>query len=264
MSSSYPGTFSDFLKYPEIVTMSVPTESGEFKYRSCSFSSMSFSLWSRRLYGSSSSSPFVPQMISSRLFRSSGHSGRLESSRLAIGNAGQKPSTTVRISWRTSAFSNRISTETSSRVLTTKARSRTVNSFSIAPSLFRKTTPFPTGVLSSLSQFSSDDGPGGKRSPYTQVSPPPSSRRWAQGVGLLGAASVLFGKTKYLLAALKLTKLASLGSMFLSIGAYSMIFGWPYAVGMVGLILCHECGHLAVMLQRGIPFSPMVFIPFST
>lgn len=79
---------------------------------------------------------------------------------------------------------------------------------------------------------------------------------------MLGAASVLFGKTKYVLAALKLTKLASLGSMVVTIGTYSMFFGLPYAAGMVGLIMVHECGHALVMLQRGIPFSPMVFMPF--
>lgn len=85
-------------------------------------------------------------------------------------------------------------------------------------------------------------------------------------MGALGAlgtgAVVLFGKTKYLLAALKLTKLASLGSMILTVGTYSMFFGLPYASGMVGLILVHEVGHALVMKQRGIPFSPMVFVPF--
>jgi Zn-dependent protease len=41
-----------------------------------------------------------------------------------------------------------------------------------------------------------------------------------------------------------------------------MFFGLPYAAGMVGLILVHEVGHALVMHQRGIPFSPMVFVPF--
>ena len=118
-----------------------------------------------------------------------------------------------------------------------------------------------TNMLSLVHYYSDGGGP----SRFPQVNRPnrsSSSNRWAQGVGILGAASVLFGKTKYILAALKVTKLASLGSMVLSIGAYSMLFGWPYAIGVVGLIFCHECGHLAVMLNRGIPFSPMVFIPF--
>merc|ERR1719162_1102166 len=50
--------------------------------------------------------------------------------------------------------------------------------------------------------------------------------------------------------------------MILTIGTYSMFFGLPYAAGMVGLILVHEIGHAAVMHARGVPFSPMVFIPF--
>lgn len=93
--------------------------------------------------------------------------------------------------------------------------------------------------------------------------PPPNNRSIGNAAGMIGTgALVLFGKTKYVLAALKLTKLAPLGSMILTIGTYSMFFGLPYAAGMVGLILVHEIGHAAVMHQRGVPFSPMVFIPF--
>lgn len=90
----------------------------------------------------------------------------------------------------------------------------------------------------------------------------PNGNRLAQGAGLLGAASMFLGKGKYLLGALKLTKMASLGSMVLSVGTYTMFFGFPYAVGMVGLLLVHETGHAWVMHARGIPFSPMVFMPF--
>jgi Zn-dependent protease len=50
--------------------------------------------------------------------------------------------------------------------------------------------------------------------------------------------------------------------MVLTSFAYSFFFGWPYAVGMVGLIFFHECGHALVMKKYGVPFSPMVFIPF--
>lgn len=110
------------------------------------------------------------------------------------------------------------------------------------------------GQLGAVTHFSSFFGGGGGRRP--------GGNRLAQGVGLLGAASVLFGKTKYVLAALKLTKLASLGSMIFTVGAYTMVFGFPYAVGMVSLILVHETGHALAMLHRGIPFSPMVFLPF--
>lgn len=73
---------------------------------------------------------------------------------------------------------------------------------------------------------------------------------------------MLWGKGKYILGALKLTKFASLGSMLVTVGAYSMFFGVPYAVGMTSLILIHESGHALVMKKLNIPFSPMVFVPF--
>jgi Zn-dependent protease len=105
--------------------------------------------------------------------------------------------------------------------------------------------------LGSLSHFSSSDRK------------PPGGSKIARGVGIAGtSALVLFGKGKYLLGALKLTKLASLGSMLVSVGTYSMFFGVPYAVGMVGLIVVHEAGHALVMHSKGIPFSPMVLVPF--
>jgi hypothetical protein len=65
--------------------------------------------------------------------------------------------------------------------------------------------------------------------------------RYGWAGGALGAGALLVGKGKYILGALKLTKLSSLASMFVTVGAYSMVFGAPYAIGMVGLILVHEC-----------------------
>jgi hypothetical protein len=109
--------------------------------------------------------------------------------------------------------------------------------------------------LGPVSHFSSR-GSGGNRKP-------PMTNRVASGVGLVGSgALLLWGKGKYIFGALKLGKLATLGSMFVTVGTYSMFFGLPYAVGMVGLILLHESGHAVVMLKRGIPFSPMLFVPF--
>ncbi|KAL3759124.1 hypothetical protein ACHAWU_008576 [Discostella pseudostelligera] len=87
--------------------------------------------------------------------------------------------------------------------------------------------------------------------------------RLVSSLGMIGAGGMLLlGKGKYLLGALKLTKFASLGSMLLTVGAYTAFYGLPYAVGMTSLILIHESGHALVMKKLGIPFSPMVFIPF--
>ena len=73
---------------------------------------------------------------------------------------------------------------------------------------------------------------------------------------------MLMGKGKYILGALKLTKFASLGSMLVTVGAYAAFYGFPYALGMTSLILVHESGHALVMKKLGIPFPPMVFVPF--
>jgi len=44
--------------------------------------------------------------------------------------------------------------------------------------------------------------------------------------------------------------------------AYSWIFGWPYAVGFVLLLLCHEMGHFLAAKQRGLDVGAPTFIPF--
>ena len=93
--------------------------------------------------------------------------------------------------------------------------------------------------------------------------PQPPRNRITAGLASIGTAGMLLaGKGKYLIGALKLTKFASLGSMLVTVGTYSMFYGWPFATGMVGLILVHESGHALMMHKLGIPFKPMVFIPF--
>lgn len=61
----------------------------------------------------------------------------------------------------------------------------------------------------------------------------------------------------------KLGKLLSTGgTMILSMAAYSWIFGWPYAVGFVLLLFCHEMGHYLAAKQRGLNVGAPTFIPF--
>lgn len=50
--------------------------------------------------------------------------------------------------------------------------------------------------------------------------------------------------------------------MLISIWAYALFFGWPFAVGFVLLMFVHECGHLIVAKKFGLPVSAPVFIPF--
>lgn len=52
------------------------------------------------------------------------------------------------------------------------------------------------------------------------------------------------------------------GTMLLSMAVYAWIFGWPYAVGFVLLILFHEMGHYVAARQRGLNVGAPTFIPF--
>jgi len=51
-------------------------------------------------------------------------------------------------------------------------------------------------------------------------------------------------------------------SMLVSIGAYAWIWGLPFAIGFVLLILVHELGHVFELRRQGIPASAPLFIPF--
>jgi hypothetical protein len=88
-----------------------------------------------------------------------------------------------------------------------------------------------------------------RRRPPPRQEPPeedPSTARdkIMKRLGSLGAVGyLLLAKTKYVLVALKLTKAAPLVSMVLTSATYSLFFGWPFAVGMVGQTLLHELGH---------------------
>ena len=95
-----------------------------------------------------------------------------------------------------------------------------------------------------------------------EVNKPQQKSRTGMLISLGLGASFLAGKMKFVLVALKLTKATPLISMVLTSATYSLFFGWPYAIGMVGLIFVHECGHAVVMKYYNVPFSPMVFIPF--
>ena len=52
------------------------------------------------------------------------------------------------------------------------------------------------------------------------------------------------------------------GTMLISVFAYSLVFGWPYAAGFVALILVHEMGHFVAARKRGLDVGAPTFIPF--
>jgi Zn-dependent protease len=91
----------------------------------------------------------------------------------------------------------------------------------------------------------------------------------ASGVALLlgskakVALLLVLGKLKLVFAALKLGKLVTTGSsMLLMASVYSRLYGWPFAGGLVLLILVHELGHGLAARAVGMPVGAPVFIPF--
>lgn len=65
-----------------------------------------------------------------------------------------------------------------------------------------------------------------------------------------------------LLAVTKIKAVTTLGTMFISIAAYALAFGWPFAVGFVLLIFIHEMGHVIQLRREGVEASAPIFIPF--
>jgi Zn-dependent protease len=50
--------------------------------------------------------------------------------------------------------------------------------------------------------------------------------------------------------------------MLVSVGAYSLIWGWRFAAGFVVLLLVHEMGHVIQLRRQGVKASAPMFIPF--
>jgi len=66
-------------------------------------------------------------------------------------------------------------------------------------------------------------------------------------------------KAKFLL--LGLTKLGTLLSMLAAAGVYWTLWGWRFALGVVGSIYVHEMGHVAALRRYGIKASAPMFLP---
>jgi Zn-dependent protease len=50
--------------------------------------------------------------------------------------------------------------------------------------------------------------------------------------------------------------------IFISVGAYTLIWGWKFAVGFVLLILVHEMGHFFEARRQGLDVTLPTFVPF--
>src|SRR3954453_16868665 len=89
-------------------------------------------------------------------------------------------------------------------------------------------------------------------------------KRGGGGIVAIGLLIVkFFAKIKVVLLLLpKLKILTTSGSMLVSVAAYSLIWGWRFALGFVVLLFVHEMGHVIQLRREGIKASAPVFIPF--
>ncbi len=97
-----------------------------------------------------------------------------------------------------------------------------------------------------------------------------ASGTWTGKLGIFGMIGLAVWKFKWLAALVLtkgklilfgLTKVSTLASMCLAIGAYAAAWGWQFAVGFVVIMYVHEMGHVYALRRLGIRADAPVFIP---
>jgi Zn-dependent protease len=112
-----------------------------------------------------------------------------------------------------------------------------------------------------MSEQRTHELPGGWLPPVAPERKPPWWRRF--GGGLIAALIFAGAKLKAVLVLLpKIKVLTTSGSMLVSVAAYSLIWGWKFAVGFVVLLFVHEMGHVIALRREGVQASAPLFIPF--
>jgi Zn-dependent protease len=129
--------------------------------------------------------------------------------------------------------------------------------------------PLP-GPPVSTSLWRSADAPlPSGRDPFGE--PPPARRttgnlrRRISGAlaALVAVIAKFFAAIKGLVLLLpKLKLLTTAGTALVSVAAYSLWFGWTFAIGFVVLLFVHEMGHVIQLRREGIKATAPMFVPF--
>jgi Zn-dependent protease len=99
--------------------------------------------------------------------------------------------------------------------------------------------------------------------PVLPPQPPPVKKGLLSKLGPIGLLLFfVFGKLKYVGVLLQIGKFKTFITMLISIWAYAMFWGWPFAVGFVALLFIHEMGHVIALRMMGIKATAPMFIPF--
>jgi Zn-dependent protease len=96
-----------------------------------------------------------------------------------------------------------------------------------------------------------------------QFEPRPQSgirRRVSAFAAAILAVLAKFKAVIFLLPKLKL--FASTGTILVSLAAYALLWGWPFAAGFIVLLFVHEMGHVIALRREGLKASAPMFIPF--
>jgi len=97
-----------------------------------------------------------------------------------------------------------------------------------------------------------------------EIAPEPPRPWWRRGLSWIfvaGAFLLKFGKAALLLLP-KAKLLTTSGTMLVSLAAYSLFWGWKFALGFILLLFVHEMGHVIQLRREGIEASAPMFIPF--
>jgi Zn-dependent protease len=80
---------------------------------------------------------------------------------------------------------------------------------------------------------------------------------------IVAAAVALIAKLKAVLLFLpKIKILVTAASALVSVGAYSLLWGWQFAAGFVVLLFVHEMGHVIALRREGVKACAPMFVPF--
>jgi len=112
-------------------------------------------------------------------------------------------------------------------------------------------------------------GPVAAENPFGEPEPARRERKGLRGrIGsALAALGALFAKfwaaiKAGLLLLPKIKVLGTAGTALISVAAYSLFWGWTFALGFVLLLFVHEMGHVIALRREGIRASAPMFVPF--
>jgi Zn-dependent protease len=127
----------------------------------------------------------------------------------------------------------------------------------------------PRGAAPSGLSRPTDGAGGAGENPFAQ---PPQTRAVARKlrqrvIGVLAALGALIAKFFAAIKGLvllvpKFKLLTTAGTALVSVAAYSLWFGWTFAIGFVVLLFVHEMGHVIQLRREGIKATAPMFIPF--